>query len=85
MLNELIQESKLEHWLLGHCLEQLIKMNIISEGKWTLCNTRCDSLRTHHHLCSIPAENVKPETNNKEIKDKSEMRNILLKYEYHKK
>lgn len=35
--------------------------------------------RTQEHLCSLPARNTKPISNNEETADKPKMRSILLK------
>lgn len=86
ILNGLIHGSKLEHKLLGQHLEQLIKMNITSEGGVDIVYCQIWFLeRDTHHLCSDTAEDVSPEANNKETKDKCEVRSSLLKCQYQKK
>lgn len=43
---------------IGQHLNQVIKINITSEGEIAIVASKCDTLRRTHHFCSILAKNA---------------------------
>ena len=51
-------------------LDTVIKINMTTEADGHL-TASCDTLRIHHHLCSILTENIQLESNHKETSKKN--------------